>query len=169
MKVALVSMAVLLSAAVSAETWERALAPSEKGRIEQTLREIRDSGNITNDQYEQSIAFINDSQCETIDRTFTDAEKSRWSRDISKLKHWSGSEAIQSFRSASWRVIYVTLPNAEPAFHFYDSSNPVTVWGGGATIFEAPEIERSLLVQAPGIPKQLAHCFASHVTYDRDM
>jgi len=163
------SIAVLLVAAVSAETREHTLSPSEKGRIEQTLREIRDSEGITHHQYQESIAILNDSQCETINRTFTDAEKSRWSRDISKRKHSLGAEAVQSFRSGQWRVVYVTYPNAEPAYHFHDSSRSVTVWGGAATIFDAPDIKRWIREQAPGIPQRLAHCFAWHVTYDRDM
>jgi hypothetical protein len=170
MKIALGSLAVLLSSAASAESVrEPALAPAEKARIEQTLREIRDSQDITEEQYQKSISFLNDSQCEAIDRAFTDADKSRWSSEIAQHKHFTGAEAVQSFRTDAWSIIYVTFPNAEPAYLFYSGSKKITVWGGGATIFDAPEIEQWALEHAPGLPKALAHCFSWHVTYNRDM
>lgn len=88
---------------------EPPLAATEMLRIEQILREARDSHNISEQLYEQNISFVHDNQCETISRTFTRTEQARWSSIVSANRHIAGAKAVESFVSSSWRIVYASV------------------------------------------------------------
>ena len=168
MKICMGIFVAFVSLAASASGSKKPpLANSELSRIERTLREARDSNEISGYQYQQSLALLHDSQCDTIDRTFTKTMQAKWSAAIAARRQFAGAKAVQSFGSSSWRIIYTVLPNSEPTFLFYSGASPITEWSGGAAVFDAPEIEHWVLTNIPGIPKPLARCFAWHVTFNR--
>lgn len=45
----------------------------------------------------------------------------------------------------------------------------VSLWSGAARIDEEQDIYEWVIKNVPGIPSQLAKCFAWHVTKNRDM
>jgi hypothetical protein len=82
-------------------------------------------------------------------------------------------QVLQSFRFEDWGIIYVNTYMSDEAFLFYKhnplASHYVTLWSGAARHDEESDILSWTMENAPGIPPQLASCFAYHVTKDRDL
>lgn len=112
------------------------------------------------------------SPCDGVDRSLTNKRKVALSIVIAKQLHASNVDVLQSFRSGSWSIIYVDTHEADPTFlffaHFPPTSRYITMWSGAALINEEQEIKDWVLENVPGIPPQLAICFAWHVTKNRD-
>ena len=110
--------------------------------------------------------------CDGIDRSLSGADKTALASDVAAQLHVPSVDVLQSFRTGTWRVLYVDSHTADPAFLFYAgapaSDKYVTLWSGGAAADEEPAIRRWVSANAHGIPEQLADCFAFHVTKDRD-
>lgn len=162
------AVALAGSFADASDSKEAPLTAPSIVRIEQTLREARDNHDISEQLYELNLSFVHDNQCKAISRAFTLAERVRWSSIVSENRDFAGAKAVESFVSSSWRVVYAIFPNSEPAFLFFRGLQPIATWSGGAAIFDAPEVEKWVLKNVPGIPRRLAHCFAWHVTFNRD-
>ena len=110
--------------------------------------------------------------CDGIDRSLSGADKITLAADVAAQLHVPSVDVLQSFRTGTWRVLYIDSHTADPAFLFYagapSSQKYVTLWSGGAAADEGPAIRRWVSVNARGIPDRLAECFAFHVTKDRD-
>jgi hypothetical protein len=70
-------------------------------------------------------------------------------------------------------IFFVETHVSDEPFLFY-SGDPlanryVTIWSGAARIDEEQDIYDWVIVNAPGIPVELAKCFAWHVTKGRAM
>lgn len=113
------------------------------------------------------------SPCDGVDRSITNKRKVALSIAIAKQLHASNVDVLQSFRSGAWSIIYVDTHETDSAFLFFSrsplTSRYVTMWSGAASINEKQEIKDWTLKNAPGIPQQLARCFAWHVTKNRDL
>jgi hypothetical protein len=110
--------------------------------------------------------------CSSVGRSLTKTRKSRLAIALASQLHVSKVEVLQSFAVPGWNIIYVDTHESDPGFLFYSgdplTTRPVTQWGGAAMPDEETEIKAWTLKNAPGIPAQLAGCFAWHVTHDRD-
>jgi hypothetical protein len=113
------------------------------------------------------------SPCTGIDRTLTDAQKRAWAPVIAKQLHVANVDVLQVFRDGDWRVIYVDTHVSDNGFLFYRDDplhgTYVNAWAGAAMKDEEASIHQWVQKNVPGIPAQLAICFAWHVTQDRDM
>jgi len=83
-------------------------------------------------------------------------------------------DVLQVFRAGKWHIVYVNNHVSDEPFLFYNSapansSAYLVAWSGGAAMDEGPEIEKWVKEKAPGIPNNLAACFAWHVTQARDL
>ena len=110
--------------------------------------------------------------CDGVDRTLSAEQKAGFGRDVAKQLKVGEADVLQSFHLGAWRVLYVDTHVADEAFLFY-AADParhgfVALWSGGAAQTEEPGIRQWVLAHAPGVPAQLAGCFAWHVTKDRD-
>ena len=111
------------------------------------------------------------SPCDSVDRVLTNKRKAVLVPAITKQLHVSSVDILQSFKFGAWTIIYVDTHEADEVYLFY-AHNPltsryITMWSGAAAINEEQEIKDWTLKNAPGIPPQLANCFAWHVTKGR--
>jgi hypothetical protein len=110
--------------------------------------------------------------CDGIDRGLTNARKLALAPALAKQLQVSDVDVLQSFTALGWSIIYVDTHQSDPGFLFFSgdplSSHYVTLWGGAATKDEEQNIRNWALKNVPGIPQDLASCFAWHVTRDRD-
>jgi hypothetical protein len=115
-----------------------------------------------------STACAATSPCDGVDGGLSDESKAKLAPVIAKQLHVSSVDVLQSFRLNGWNIVYVDSHQADQAFLFYSrdplTSPYVTLWSGAATTDEEQQIKEWTLKSAPGIPDELASCFAWHVT-----
>jgi len=111
--------------------------------------------------------------CSLIDRTLTSELQAAYSRRVSEQLHPDTGNVLQSFRFGTWQILYVENQMSDPPFLFYSDdplkSDVITTWSGAAAPFETQDIYEWVNKNAPGIPMNLAQCFAWRVTSDRDL
>ncbi|HEY4088227.1 MAG TPA: hypothetical protein VGM43_19980 [Bryobacteraceae bacterium] len=114
----------------------------------------------------------NSSPCASVDRTLTEERKKALAPVIAKQLSVASVDVLQSFANGGWNIIYVDTHESDEAFVFFPGEpgaiHYLTLWGGAATENEEQEIKDWTTRNAPGIPRDLASCFAWHVTRDRD-
>jgi UTP-glucose-1-phosphate uridylyltransferase len=112
------------------------------------------------------------SPCDGIDRSLSEARKTKLAPVIAKEEKVAKVKVLQSFRSDNWHIIYIENYVSDEPFLFYPgdpmTTKPISVWSGAATIYEEQEMKVWTLQNVPGIPENLASCFAWHVTMNRD-
>jgi len=173
MKQSLIIGVLILSACrpmpFSAE--EPPILASEITRITQVAAEARDSKDISQLQYEQTIKWLHANPCSGVDRSLSAEVKEAWAPEIAKHESVEKVEVLSSFTFEGWRIIEIENHVSDEPYLFYPPgptfSRSITAWGGAATVFETTEIEKWAVENAPGIPRKLASCFAWHVTLNR--
>lgn len=118
-----------------------------------------------------SVAWA--SPCDSIDRTMGALRNTALAPALSRQLRARSVDVLQSYSSGSWSILYVDTHESDRAYLFF-SGNPlrsriIALWSGAATPSEEQEILDWTLKNAPGIPAQLARCFAWHVTMERDL
>ena len=108
------------------------------------------------------------SACDGINREITSKSKVTLTSAIAKQLHVRTVEILESFKIDRWSIYYVNPIQADSVYVFY-AGNPinehyVTLWGGYAFSDEKYKIKSWVIKNAPGIPMQLARCFAWRVT-----
>ncbi|HVJ52144.1 MAG TPA: hypothetical protein VM689_06770 [Aliidongia sp.] len=106
----------------------------------------------------------------SIDRSLAADQAAKLAPIIAKRTHTKPGEPIQSFRSGRWRILYLETPVPDDGLQLY-AGDPLTardviIWGGVARTNEEDEIRDWVTSEAPGIPDELAACFASYVARD---
>lgn len=168
-----VALLVTILAAQAAHASGESPAPDKnKTRLVQILDDALRNKDITKTQYAQSIAWIDAAPCARVDRGLTDRRRVQLEAAIAKEQKRNKVKVFESFKSGQWLVLFTDASDGDSPYLFYaadpaDGSRPVTVWSGGATIFETSEVAQWVKDNAPGIPVRLANCFAWHVTLDR--
>jgi hypothetical protein len=109
--------------------------------------------------------------CGDVDRSISDEQKKQLAAPIAAQLHVDHVEVLRSYRYHEWTIIYVETYETDNTFLFF-SGNPltqpfVTTWSGVASAKEERKILQWVLKSAPGIPTELARCFAWHVTHER--
>jgi hypothetical protein len=142
---------------------------SRKAHLLQVLSNALRDQDITQQQYEQSIAWVNATPCEGVDRTLSSQRQARLEAALGATQGKKQVRIIQSFQDSGWLILYTEAREADNPYLFYSGdpapgARPITAWSGGATIFETSEIAQWVKSNAPGIPSRLANCFAWHVT-----
>jgi hypothetical protein len=106
--------------------------------------------------------------CTGVDRSVTNQQKSAVAPQIAKQLGAKTVDVLQSFRAGGWSIFYVDTHQSDEAYVFYakdpQHSRYITLWSGAARLDEGEEIKEWTLKNAPGIPGNLANCFAWHVT-----
>ena len=82
--------------------------------------------------------------------------------------HDPKARALQTFAYDDWKIVQVALGNSAEVFVFYSadplSSDTVAVWREAKDLDGVSQAKEWTVENAPGIPNQLARCFAVHVT-----
>jgi hypothetical protein len=143
----------------------------EKARIAQVAAEARDSKDISEGQFEQTIKWLNSSPCSGVDRSLPANIRESLAPYISKHESMGKVEVLNSFVFGGWHIIEIENHVSDEPYLFYPadptSSGPLASWSGAATIFETTDVEKWAMENAHGIPRKLASCFAWHVTLNR--
>jgi hypothetical protein len=113
------------------------------------------------------------SPCDSIRRDLSDSQRSAWTTAIAGQLGVPTVTVLQAFGLKDWKIIYVQPPNSDPPFLFFhgapDRAHFVTLWSGGARPDGETSIRTWAIKNAPGIPPDLAKCFAWHVSNARDL
>ena len=106
--------------------------------------------------------------CAGIDRALSHADAERLDPIVAAQLDTTSADVVERFRSGRWSVLHVATRVADPAYLFFDDDPArrhfVTMWSGAAAPFEKREILKWVKKNAPGIPDDLASCFASRVS-----
>jgi hypothetical protein len=109
--------------------------------------------------------------CTGVDRRLTTQQKSAVAPEIAKQLKAKTVDVLQSYRAGGWSIFYVDTHDSDDAYVFYAGdprrSRYITLWGGAAMEDEEQAIKAWTIKNAPGIPRNLASCFAWHVTKER--
>lgn len=148
---------------------ELSLTDEKKARLVKILGEALRYKDITPKQYELSIAWVNSTPCDGVDRRLSDDRKAQLEIAIAKEQRREMVKVFESFNSDGWFILFTDASEGDEPYMFYsndpvDGGHPVTLWSGAATIFETSEVEQWVKENAPGIPARVASCFAWHVT-----
>jgi hypothetical protein len=113
-----------------------------------------------------------DAPCNNMERNISDEQKATLATAIGKQTGASQVEVRQSFKSGAWSFIGIRAHDADEAYLFYPE-NPLTTryvgeWSGAARIDEEAPITNWTLENVPGVPPQLAKCFAWYVITGRN-
>ncbi|MBV8977258.1 MAG: hypothetical protein JO261_08555 [Alphaproteobacteria bacterium] len=78
--------------------------------------------------------------------------------------HDEKARALRSFLYDGWEISEIALSGGSRAFVFLSPDKTVAVWRGAWTLDEISQAKEWTVENAPGIPNQLARCFAVQVT-----
>lgn len=114
-----------------------------------------------------------DVSCKLVHQELANAQKRQWTPAINRQLNGKLDSINQVFELSGWFIVFVDAKGADPPFLFYHG-NPVkthyiTMWSGAAMRSEQAEIKNWVLKNAPGIPVNLASCFAWQVTQRQDI
>jgi hypothetical protein len=111
------------------------------------------------------------SPCNGIDRSLSEAQKVKLAPVIAKEEKVAKVKVLESFKSGNWHIIFIENYVSDEPYLFYSGdpmvAKPITAWSGAATIYEEQEMKEWTVKNVPGIPGNLAGCFAWHVTLER--
>ena len=164
-------MMLLCSQSAVLHAVEPEIPAQEKARITSLAQLALRDKDITLEQYQNTMRFLNARPCVGVDQTLSVAMKAKFALAIAKTEGVKKLEVLAAFRFKAWRILYVSHVQSENNFLFY-AGDPSTSprqgsWSGGASIFETEDIQKWLNKNIAGIPSQLASCFAWHVTLNR--
>lgn len=112
------------------------------------------------------------SPCATVRRDLSDSQKAEWAGAIARQVTVPSVSVLQAFTLSDWKIVYVNSPSSDPPFVFFhgapDRVHYITLWSGAARADEETSIRAWAIKNAPGIPTDLAECFAWYVTKARD-
>jgi hypothetical protein len=118
------------------------------------------------------VAESTDVSCSAVHEGVTEAQKSAWHSAIDRQLNGRLLDIRQAFSLADWIVVLVDAREADPPFLFFHGDPAktrfVTMWSGAAMRSEKKLVKDWALKSAPGIPNDLAACFAWHVTLGED-
>jgi hypothetical protein len=148
---------------------EAKLTNESKARLASDLGEALHRHRITQQQYDQSIIWVNASPCDGVDRSLNAQRKAQLEVAIAKEHGRQTVKVFDSFKSDGWFILFTDASEGDEPYFFYSKDpllggHPVTAWSGAATIFETSDMEKWVKENVPGIPIRLASCFAWHVT-----
>lgn len=143
----------------------------EKARIASLAQQALRDKDITQAQYQSTIAFLNARPCLGVDRTLSKTMKAKFGPALAKTSGVKKVVVLESFRLNTWHILYIADGKSDEHFVFYPG-DPATskqrgVWSGGASPFETADIQTWIRANIAGIPPDLASCFAWHVTLNR--
>lgn len=117
------------------------------------------------------------SPCDSVRRTLTAEQKIKLepivTRQVSRQIDVQSAKVLESFRYRNWYILYVAPNSADEVFLFY-KGDPTTnsyllAWPDAFSENDEKAVLRTVLSgKTKGIPKELATCFAWHVTNVED-
>jgi hypothetical protein len=106
--------------------------------------------------------------CTGVVRTINESKKLSIANVMAKKLKTKSADIFEYMQVGAWRIIWVDTHDSEPGVFFFHG-NPIntkyiTVFGGAAIYGEENEVIKWAKTNAPGIPTNLAACFAWRVS-----
>jgi hypothetical protein len=109
--------------------------------------------------------------CSKIDRSLSESRKRALTPIIAKQLNLEKVEILESYRYHGWCIIYVDIFISDRAFLFFKgdllNNHYIDLWAGEAFSYEEQSVKEWVTKSIKGIPKELASCFAWHITHER--
>jgi hypothetical protein len=119
--------------------------------------------------------------CSGVDRSLSSAKrislapivelhlKAQLDPQVAAHVYVQATDVLHAFRVGRWQIIHVNNHATDDPYVFYAdspsrSAGYIVAWAGAAAASEEQEVARWAMASAPGIPNQLATCFAWYVT-----
>ena len=164
-----VLLATTFGARADLATGEPPLTDENKTHRVHILGEALRNKDITQEQYQQSVSWVNATPCDDVDRSLTAKRQTQLELAIAREQGRKKVRISESFKRDGWLILFTDAGEGDEPYLFYSGdpvkgARPVTAWSGAATIFETSEISQWVKKNVTGIPDSLANCFAWHVT-----
>jgi hypothetical protein len=96
--------------------------------------------------------------------------KAGFSASAAAIAYVRAEDVLIVLQLGSWFIVKASTHASDDVYLFYGSrpdraENYKAIWGGAAAVHERPEIEAWAVEHAPGIPHELARCFATLAIY----
>ena len=145
------------------------LGAEEQVRLRALLKEARDSGSATQVQFIATSARLGTDPCKHVNRELTASDQAQLELALAKNLQIPNVEVYSRLSIGKWLVIHSNVSPGDPTYGFYSSDplkggKPVAFWSGGAPFFEVGDIAKWASDNVPGVPEELAECFAWSVT-----
>jgi len=106
--------------------------------------------------------------CDWVDRPHPYKQSPALNAELARQAGFKKVRVGESMHYRGWHIIQIVPDTAESEWLFYSrdpmGTHPITSWSGAVAPFEEISIQKWLLKNTPGIPLQLARCFAWRVT-----
>lgn len=170
---ALTFLAITFTAWAEHGPAETPISAEDKARLVKILGEALQDNDITQEQYAQSMAWVNASPCDGVDRELTAGSQALLEVAIAKQQQMKKAQVFESFKHNGWFIVLSDTSSGDNPYFFYskdptEGAAPVAVWSGAAMIFETSHVVNWVKQKVPGIPERLANCFAWHVTLSQE-
>ena len=156
--------------AVDDASAQSAVLPEKaKVRILQSAAELLRDGSITREQHVDLVHWVGARPCRNVQMRASTARLQAVASAISKTEGFPNSHVLAYYAAAGWFVVYTDASAGDERYLLYrgDPASGIKSklsWSGAATMFETTEIRDWVVRDAPGVPRQLADCFAWQVT-----
>ena len=162
-------MSLVATALVLAPIGMGPLAEPERERLRVLVVEALNSGDATQEQYENVVLRLNSDPCKLASNNLTDDEKDRLEGALSLSMSISSVEVYSWMSLESWYVVHSNISPGDATFGFFSSNpmggaKPIAFWAGAAAFYEVGEISEWVTEHVPGAPRELAECFAWSMT-----
>jgi hypothetical protein len=142
---------------------------AHRAHLISVLRDMRNGGDITPQQYDEAVHWVNAAPCSGVGNTVPAAYRAQLAAALAEKGSTQPAHILGLLRDGGWMIVLTESHDSDDPFRFYSGdpvhgAKPVTSWSGGAAIFETDDIARWVKKYAPGIPARLADCFAWTVT-----
>lgn len=145
------------------------LSEPQRERFRALVIEARDSGDASPKQYADVIARLEADPCENVVHELSAPERSALEAGLSRSLSLPAVQVYARLKLGDWSVIYSDISPGDPTYGFFQADPlsggvPVEYWSGGAPFYEVGDIFDWTTANVPGVPKELAECFAWYVT-----
>jgi hypothetical protein len=111
-----------------------------------------------------AVSCANASPCDRLAKPLTPAQRATLSAAVAGQLQAPSAKIRRAYRLGNWHLLYVDTPGADEAFLFYrgDPLNRqyLVLWSGEGEKTRSSELRSWARLNAPGIPENLAKCFA---------
>ncbi|MCB1607347.1 MAG: hypothetical protein KDI71_10270 [Xanthomonadales bacterium] len=145
------------------------LTESDKERFRVLVAEALASEDANQKQYDDVIMRLDADPCRNVDVLVSKEEERELENALSESFSLASVDVFSTFQFGSWFVIYSDISPGDPTYGFFPSDprqggEPIKFWAGGDAFYAVGDIAEWTIANVPGVPEELAECFAWSLT-----
>ncbi len=145
------------------------LSEPQRERFRTLAIEARQSGDASPKQYADVISRLAGDPCRNVAHELSETERTALEAELSRSLSLPSVQVYARLKLGNWAVIYSNISPGDPTYAFFSADplsggKPVEFWSGGGPFYEVGDISEWASENVPGVPKELAECFAWYVT-----